>query len=524
MLTDASFLPYSLQVLQPLKELFLQDKFSDIPEFTLKPNSDFNLISASLSSLAVTSSNTDNMKDQVGKTFDSLSEYVQDTTNIVRLQSLEYASKNFASILENSYNTFHNGVTPTVESLRTRIETRYVELMKREKAEELLASPSEPSEADYTFIAWDNFKTPIRQTEIIEAACANAGISSPVLSITNQGYIIQKLNFGSEFSNVKLSAEVTATALEKLVATFNTTATETEIKSFLDLITSSVAYTNFSLTYQAKITSGKAPALEVISAIQQTTALAKMVQSAASVLSDVLGAETVTTITANAEALNKTLYGIQYWILVCKELKFKSKLVITKDILNQETFESFTQDGGSISDVHNYIKAFHLDSKPIPLDGIKADVIKNTDVAERLLKASSQLKYNQTLIRSKCLLGAYDLVMQQFATETLASEKYTGNAAQVFKHSFQSAATSKANSLAGDISNLDKALYDVVVNVFYKDDLVSVLYKYLGKNFDSLVTNSASDITDTDILKSQCFATIEMLTDYLFKVLVEPKQ
>jgi len=522
-MTDPDFLPYSLQVLSPLKELFLQDKFEEIPNFKLKANSDFNLISSNMASLAITSTALDSTKDQVANIFDAISDYIQDSSNLVRLQSLEYASKNFAAILENSYNTFHKEITPTVDNLRTKIETRYTELMRREKAEELLTSGNtESSETDYTFLMWENVSAPIKQTEIIENACANANISAPALSLTNQGYIISKISFGSEFTNVNLEQSVYDSVVDKLKSTFATEGrgiTEEQVKIYTDIITSAIGYSNFCSLIKSKITTTKEPTLDVLSAINTTNAFSVMNQSTLSILSAIIGQATVDSIAKNIAALTKTIYAIQYWILVCKELRFKGKLILTRSIINQETYDDFVKDGGSITDIHNFIKAFYLDDKPMPIDGIKADIIKNADVAERLIKASSKLKFNATFIKSKCLISAYDLIMHEFLKETLADPTFTGNA-EYFRQNYNRVVSNRANTLAGDIGNIDKALYDIIITVFHNSDLISVLYKYLGANFDDLATNTEGDITDIDIVKSQCWGVIELLINYLFKMLV----
>jgi hypothetical protein len=395
--------------------------------------------------------------------------------------------------------------------------------MRREKAEELLTSGNtESSETDYTFLIWENISTPIKQTEIIENACANANISAPALSLTNQGYIISKINFGSEFTDIKLEQPVYDSVVDKLKATFATEGrgiTEEQVKIYADIVTSTISYSNFCSLAKSKITTTKEPALAVLSAISNTNAFSVMNQSAPALLSEIIGQATVDSIAKNVAALTKTIYAIQYWILVCKELRFKGKLILTRSIVNQETYDDFVKDGGSITDIHNFIKAFYLDDKPMPIDGVKADVIKNADVAERLIKASSKLKFNATFIKSKCLISAYDLIMHEFLKETLADPTFTGNA-EYFRQNYNRVISDRANTLAGDIGNIDKALYDIIITVFHSKDLISVLYKYLGANFDDLAANTEGDITDSDIVKSQCWGVIELLTNYLFKMLV----
>jgi hypothetical protein len=45
----------------------------------------------------------------------------------------------------------------------------------------------------------------------------------------------------------------------------------------------------------------------------------------------------------------------------------------------------------------------------------------------------------------------------------------------------------------------------------------------MGKNFKQLTEASTEDISDLDIVKSQCFAVAELLVDYLFDTLVVTK-
>lgn len=511
------FLPYSLQVLQPLKELFLQDRFDDIPGFTIKTDSDFNLISSRMTSLAVTSTALDSHKDQVANSFDTLSEFIQDGTNLTRIQPLEYASKNFAAILENSYNTFHNDITPMVNTLKERIESRYTELMKRENAGELIGSDTELSESDYSFIVWDNLSSPLKQGEIIESACLDAGISSPALSTANLGYVVQKMVRSAEFTDVKTTE--LEPVLEKMISSLvNANVSEEQVRTYWNAVTSTTSYTNFSMLHRSNFVNTRDNAVNAISTIQLTNAFLSIGQMMPNMLAGV-NSDTATAISSNVGVLNKTIYAMQYWLLVCKELRFKGKLIMSRNVINRESFEEFVSNGGSISDINNYIKAFHLDSRPMPVDGISSVIVKSADVADRLLKASSKLKYNETFLKSKCLIAAYSLVMQQFCKETTTASGFTGNP-EFFKQRFMYVADARVNTLAGDIANLDKALYDIVVRVFHSDSLVSVLYKYLGNNFDDLTSAATEDITEVDIIKAQCDATAEMLTDYLFKMLV----
>src|SRR5574343_1962335 len=131
---------YNEQVISPLKELFLQDEFSSIPDVVLKPNSDLSLISSNATALGLTKENV-----EVPEIFDDLGMYFDDNQNLARLQSLDHTAKAFASTIENSYVFLNNVINPTVDFLRNSIEERFAVLMTRERAENLLPEENRAS-------------------------------------------------------------------------------------------------------------------------------------------------------------------------------------------------------------------------------------------------------------------------------------------------------------------------------------------------------------------------------------------
>ena len=525
-MSESNFLPYVLNVIQPLKELMLQDSLQEVPCFKLNPNSDFHLISSNVASLSVTQTLTSDQNEQTAEIFNSISEYVQDPRNLVRLQVLEHASKNFAAILENSYLMLTNLITPTVDDLRTKIENRYIELIRHEKAEDLLSETqaSEPTEADYRFLTWDKLKSPSKQNEIIDIACTNANVSNPQLSLINLNYILDKAYFSSH-QLIELPDTTMSEVSQRLTSTFATQTygiSEEQVRNFISVILDPKVYFTGVGLFKRSINDFPNLSEYLITANQFTNQFMVMNEAALRLISDLVSPEVQEKLATNLEAVKNTIYAMQYWLLVTKEIRLKGKLILGKDIINQEAYEDFIREGHSIIDIHNYIKAFHLESS-IPKDGISAEIIMKTNYRDKLEQAAIRLKANATFIKSKCLIHAYELVMRQFITDTLAVEKYPKLKEDSVVKKFSQLANSRANVLGGEISRVDSVLYDIIINTFYQYDLVGTLYKYLGTNFDNLAKNSDTDITEVEINKAQCWATIEMLTDYLFNVLVETK-
>ena len=517
-------LPYATQVVDPLKQLFLQEELSDIPDICLNPNTDFSLITSNIVSEAIITPHPSSDQDVVSKSFDIVSEYMSDTDNIPRLQQIEYTAKAFATVLENSYTTINSVVAPIVDKLKSDITERYTELMTREKAESLLPSDSNaaPSESFYSFINWNNLTSPIRQNEIIENACLNANINIPSLSLTHLAYITKKMNFANQLSPIEIPSEVEATIINKLEQVSSNISLENIIRVWKCF--SDVSAYNFLVNEATlKIADIKNTPSHVMWAIDTTNLFDSLKAQMLQVASEDLSVDTLQTLSSNIDVVSKTIYALQYWVLTIKELKYVNKLIITPTIINRQTYDTFLASGKQISDIHNYLKAFHYGTT-IPMDGISLERVMEADPMGHLTKVNAKLKANETFIKSKCLFSAYEYVMRKYVIDQSTSATFEQVSHPGFSKRFISTAINQASHLAGDISNLDKVLYELFMTMFYKGTIVESMYRYLGKHFDMLAVSATEEITEDHILQSQCDAVVEFLTDYLFSTVVGDKK
>lgn len=517
-------LPYSLQVVQPLKVLFLQDEFKQIPEIRFKPNSDLSLITSNVASLAITSSPVDDQAKQVSDIFDAISEYMQDSKNLLRIETLEHTSKAFATILETSYATLNETISSTVDRIRTDISSRYAELMTREKAETLITETYvEPSESDYMQVNWGNLTSPMRQNEVIESACLNANLNNTALSTLNFSYISGKMNYSAGFKSVDIPTEVAEKIIEKIstiVVTDNSNITSDMLRSAWLIFTNKEAYNRFCSDTSVKFNDVRNITMNCIDFIATVNAVSTVGELISRIASEDLGPETLSNLAANTELVNKTVCAIQYWLLLAKEVRFANKLILTPTVLNGPVYSDYVQGGGSIVNVHNYLKAFHLDTT-VPLDGISVSTIRDTDVKDRLEKSASKLKSNAVFIKSKCLIAAYEHAVRNFIVSEDLAVMFPHVKDPSFVTRFMHVAIHKASFLGGNIANIDKVLYELIISTFYADTLVATMYKYLGTSFDNLADTANDEITDERIIEAQCDGVTELLVDYLFNTVVE---
>jgi hypothetical protein len=513
-------LPYSLQVVQPLKVLFGQDEFSEVPNIHLKTNSDLNLIASNVASLAVTFTPTADKRSQIDEIFESISEYFHDNRNILRVQTLEHTAKSFAATLENSYTTLNTVITPTIDAIKKDVDDRYVALMTRENAESLLPESSiESIENNYTVFDWGKITSPMTRDDILETATKNVGLKNPELTKHNLGYVTGKSDFSSEFKTLSIPKEVEDTIVEKLVSVLvdeTSGITENDVKSAWDKLSNKSSYTSFCMSNRTSFSDVKNVPKNCIRLRDTAESLRVLSDAIPKILVNDLGADTFSFLSANANAVLKTTYAIQYWMLAMKELTFDNKLIMSANVLNGPVYHEFVQKGKTIVDVHNYMKAFYM-GVTVPMDGIRLSSVESANSLENLERTNEKLKASASFIKSKCLINSYEHAIRKFITSGDLLVMFPHAKDPSFVAKFVKVAMIKASHLGGDPANIDKILYDLVISTFYSDTVISTLYKYMGKHFENLIDSSGDDITDDRVIEAQCASVVDLMVDYLFK-------
>lgn len=512
-----SLLSYTDTVIAPMRELVLQEKVADMPEIELKGDTDISLLVSNIATAAFTQEPTSSQKKRVMSMFDTMTEYFEDDTNIIRTQSTDHISKSLGSILENAYSTVINEIGSMVDDLRSQIEDKFAYYLKIEKADDLLDQAVEVTENDYTFLKWEKLRSPARHIEITEQACENINLNRVDLSVVNLGYIQSKLKFSDGFSTISLEKDTREAVLDSLLSTFTADSygiSEQRITRFLKVGLSQVDYSTFCATIQSQMKKITETPSNVIFLLQLANDFQTIMGRAKIVMADHTDSNTLSSFVKNLDSVYKTVTAVLYYCLYNKQVRFKDKLILTKNIINNETYQAFLKDGKTINDIHNYLKAYHL-STELPTGGISLELVMNSDVAERLNKAAAVNKTNAKFIKSKCLIKAYQYTLNTFIKQIMEEDLfgYTDDRSIVKK--FAVIAKARSNMFGGDIGKVDDALYDVLISTFYSNDLTATVFSYMRKSMTDL-SKSAESIDDVSILDAEVDASVYMLTDYLF--------
>lgn len=508
---------YVEQVINPLKELFLQDSFDEIPDIIINQNSDLGLISSNVASFAVNIKQHESEDDQIKDIFTSIGDYFNDDRNINRLSIIDKTSKSFALALEQSYSVLNTQIIPLANDITEKIVNRYHQLMIREKAENLITDDqTEPSEGDFLFIDW-NSKQPSEIAEIIEIACDNANINVKELSPSNLSYVIAKINFFNDMKKIDLPDDLQEDIIKKLVEVFGQHGlSDTIVTEYFYIITRPNIYLDFCNRIVTKINDTRNSARTCLDFIQTVRSAMKFIHHSKQVVSDMLNPETLQDLANNVDVFTKTIFAIKYWLLFMKEHVFEDKLVVAENIINKPVYEKFVKEGKTISDVYKYLKAFNIGTT-IPVSGISSKAILDADTDDRLKKINERIESNSAYIKTKCLIEAFEFGIRAFVEEPSALSTFPEleqNANTRF--AFIQFATAGSSILKGSIDNVNDELVRIIVTFFYKNNIISSLYRYLGKNFSDLVSEEG-DIDNSAILQSQCSAVTELLIDFLYK-------
>ncbi len=511
-----SILNYTNTILEPLRELMLQEKVADIPDIKLRPDTDIHLIASHISTSAFVQNASSSTKQKTTATFDTIIDFFEDDNNITRTQSTDKIAKALGGILENSHNTIINEIGSMVTDLRANIEEYYLRFLKLEKADDLFESEASITEKDYTFLKWEKLRTASRQLEIVENACSNINLNNRDLLSTNLTYITEKLRF-SGMVDADISSEATTTILTELNKVFTSESygiSTQRIERLLSVATSKQAYSTFCAAIQSQMNSHQEVASNTIFLIQLVNDFNTVMGRINTILTDHVSGSTLSVIKANLTIVQKTLVAIQYFCLYNKEKRFKNRLILTKTIINNEVYQEFLKSGKSIVDIHNYLKVFHQ-KVSVPLMGIDVDIVNDANLEERLAVTTATNRSNAKFIKSKCLIQAYDLAMNEFAKQIMEENLFDYEDDRSIIAKFSAIAKVKAADFGGDIGKVDDALYDVLIKTFYDDDLVGVVFKYLRYSIMDL-SKSTEAITDQSILDAEAKSAVFILTDFLY--------
>lgn len=510
---------YKTQVIDPLKELFLQDNFNNIPSVEISPNSDIGIISSNIMSSSFTMKENESEEAQLEDIFEGIGDFFINDQNYQYIELINNLSRGLATIIENSYHELNDKIIPIVESLKEKITTRYRGILIRNYDADILKDETEPNDSDYSFVDWGKLNNLGDVNNIIDIVCTNVNINNRELSLVNLSYILAKIDFSNSFEHIELSSEITNNIVLKMLSYFDKyNITETDASMFVKAITNKQYYQNLCVDIIKTINSNNT-AITVLKFIDFINKFDIMFYHYKSVIGDSFNNDSFISVNNNAELLNNSVYCVKYWLLCMKNITLKDKLILSRNVLNKDVYDEFVSTGKNISDIYRYVK-YYFKKIEIPISGINIKTVLDSDHNDKLINNEKNQKVTDQLAKSKSLISAYNLSINEFIRDDNTINQYPKLSDDAFKVYFSQMASANASLLNGDIGNIEQAIYLTLMNSIYKDTLVSLLYRYLGVKFDILIKNN-DDVTDDSIIMSQCSAIIDLLINHLFNTIVE---
>lgn len=509
---------YKDQIINPLRELFLQDDFNNIPEIKINNNSDVFLISSNVSTAAVAINTSESEENQINDIFDSIGDYFSNESNDSYVDLINRTSSGLAEVIDKSYSELNDIIIPTVNDLKQKVITRYRGLIIREYGDDL-KDEREPTDSDYSFTEWGYLNDDMTANDIISIACKNANLFNKELSMNNVSFILTKMFFSEGYNNINISDDIFNSIVDKMLIFFDKHGiSKDSVHQFLKLGTDKLYYQNLCNSINNSINNND-KAVTILKIMDLVNKFDMIRDHYQSLINDSFNQDSFTSFVNNIEIVNNTMYALKYWLLCMKNIAYKDKLILNKNVLNREVYNNFVMQGKNIGDVYRYIRAY-FGKVDIPLGGVSIDTINKSDYNNKLSTIDENRKASDQLIKARCLADAFILSINEFVNDTNIVAKYSKLEDTAFKTYFAQMAIANAALLKGDIGNIDQAIYLTIMNTIYNNTIISMLFRYLGVGFDTLV-NTTDEITDEAILNSQCNAMINLVTDHLFNTVID---
>lgn len=503
------------KIINGLEVLIVADGLNSIPDINVKENTDMTRLISEVVNMEISVDPSN--ENLVPAIFKSLNEKLSGVDNVV-LNEINNISMKFASELESCFSVLKDDIAVKVKDLQNNIKERYVQYIKREGADSLLEENDNlnVTENDYVFIKWKNINTPSEMNTVISEACTNVNLTNHDINSFNLSVIKEKLLFKT--STIDTSPETIKEIEDALVEFANDDSynlTDVSVRLFLNMLISENSYaTYFNRILSTLIVNPANTVVELLSFCDNYITFADIVSKDKVGISDKMIAEAYSTFIGNVNAMMKTIYACLYICLHIKTTVFNNKLILTKNIINGDEYDKFVEEGHHIEEIYKFLKAFHR-TIDVPTNGISTASIIVAETDKRLQQENVSIELESKIIKSRCLNLAYTSVTNEYAKPFL-QQIYTDENSKYdyYLDKINRNIRIAKSALHGKFENLEDNLFAFIINSFYSDSLVSVLYESLGNEYSEMAKKS-STIEESDIISANIKTASDIILSYL---------
>jgi hypothetical protein len=493
-------------------EALLLQNAAALPNVKFSENADFRRISdmiLSKISLRVNSDTTD--EELISDVLSQIESFLRKPEGQGIRTELEKAAALLSKEISLGFNTIHTNIYDTVTDLYKQIMDRQDDYLRRENAEYLINENAEPS-LDFGVLKWDQLKQSAYAEVVISSACKLANIPKEELNSLHLSYMKNKIirpGFTKIDLNESLIDEV-ITNLDKIVTTRNSD----EIKEVYDMLTKTSGYNGYCAFIKARITDNK-PA-DSCAKLADKVELVRLVLKGLEIVPLNISEDTRTSLFNNAKLIQESSYIAEYYLLLCKNVTFKNSLILDNGLLNGDELSKFLANGNALKDIAYYLRVYH-ENMPVPNSGVSTErIISSKDTVRGIVsKKNSELMLRMHTVKTSCITKAYYNVLMDFVKSTPEEDIPTTMNRNNFIFTCEGIIKRTMDILVTKNGSVEDALYTFIIDMKYKNTVVSTLYKYLHKAY-AKVTAEDERTDDTNIIaRADSYVISTILSEFL---------
>jgi hypothetical protein len=484
-----------------------------LPDIEFHNNSIFHPIHQYISDrihLDIDSDSTEEMI--ISETMGQIDDILRDTENADYVATLDKAANNLSMEVSKAFNTLRYEVAEEVDVLRRLIAEKVNEYLRKENAS-ILINGETANIADFTVIKWDNLRSMNYVQHIFDLVKTKFGIDVSDITRGNVKYVRNKL-IQSEHKTVSLNSEIRQSIVDSIDRVVTTRNTD-EIDDALDIILNSTRYT----TYCKNLYNRMAVENDIADDLAWILDRADLIHSTIKAFDNIvinISDESKASILQNLKCVEITTTLSEYFILFCKNVQYKGKLIINKNMINNQELNEFSKSGGKIEDISRYIRAYYHDTD-IPVTGISTTLVTSTKdkVNELVTSSDAKIKSKARVLLAKSTANAYMHVLNQYLLNMEDSRIPEGMSSEEFYQMKYRIINRTVDNINSSDENVEDALYRFLLETFYKDSIVQKLYVYMGKEYPKILTQYDNINEDTVLKIVDNYVVAALVAEYL---------
>lgn len=473
---------------------------------------------------------------------ESIDTFLQSEEGMVHFENIKNYSEQFSSIINSSFDTLKNEVTPFVQELTNKIEEKKNELIEKTTHMVELNGSLINKDHNFTIVDLEKFRSEafIANAKELVAKYYNNKISS--VTVTTLKYLSDAI---SSVDNIKLEKEELDGYANTIAETINNDPSvevsdqlKAAIISTITPVFNTYEFNSLkSLIINDDLRAGKINE----SAIRNAYSFSKLgaIYNRLEDIVDIDNEKVLTIFKSNVEKAID-LYKLSTVLLILANEKYEECAVIGENMLNQTGVTKVLQNGGTLEDIHQHIRLYYNNDKSdiiynevthmeLPVNGIKADsIIRDMDECRaKYSKLEEQIKAQYKSIVNTATKNAYETVLRDYihklekdTTETtingIPTRQFCVNARMLVDELSYSL-------VRFDTSNITDSVYDFYLKTWYKDNLVSNIYYRLGAELITSI-NKSEDINEDTIKYAHFTVMSDILSEYITKTMIIPSK